>query len=716
MDSPVRKMQKKNDYNRHKLFRKIRRRRRAQAEQLSHVAEKELKKKLRVTPVKYGEGKTSGGANFDEDVVDWIIREEGFSPSPVDIGDGKTTLGSGLTDKKWIDQYNKSGMWTPEQNKRAVREEVANRRRWAEKAIPNWDSLPASSQKALLSYKYNFDFTPKNSPKLFKALSDSDLNEAAKQMNATSKSSKFRRGLEARRQREQQWFLQDVQKRPAIQDMGPSHYEQPVSTRVYNPSTIIETIPQVAPIMVPTNGNYVEIRRITPEEVAKQNFEKRVEKIQSMERLAKAMSIADNQRGLFDFLSSPFSSSRTAQRISGGYKDGKTTGYVREKNNNPVAFDDGKVNNNQGGTFMYYTDPVQPVYVNRNTGEVGQIGKPVGSIVLPDVTIYPPARTTNNRPEDLDQINWMKNWLSARKHILEKNADLSKAGRRYYLYKPIRNTGDVRDAGWDEVTGPYGTYAEQKYPWEIGYDSRKSFADELIDAQIQNASNTPKHNIGPEEGYDYTPETGSLGMYVDPSSWYNSGNYVVFAGRNPKPGVKVHEFTHASHPDQQESYIEDVIFDGNVPDVVPMHSHSSRDNARELYGALQQFRFENNLDPHQKITKKWIDQNRHLFQYNYLENVPDSIKLRLFNEVAKTDTITNPIYYAYNNPFAQLYSDHNYSSGKTSSGIHIKPSHRGRLTALKKRTGKSEAELYRTGSAATRKMITFARNARKWNK
>lgn len=49
------------------------------------------------------------------------------------------------------------------------------------------------------------------------------------------------------------------------------------------------------------------------------------------------------------------------------------------------------------------------------------------------------------------------------------------------------------------------------------------------------------------------------------------------------------------------------------------------------------------------------------------------------------------------------------------SGIYIKPSHRGRLTALKKRTGKSEAELYRTGGPAVRKMITFARNARKWH-
>lgn len=68
------------------------------------------------------------------------------------------------------------------------------------------------------------------------------------------------------------------------------------------------------------------------------------------------------------------------------------------------------------------------------------------------------------------------------------------------------------------------------------------------------------------------------------------------------------------------------------------------------------------------------------------------------------------------NAWQFLQNNTEYKNGKTSSGIYIKPSHRGRLTALKKRTGKSEAELYRTGSAATRKMITFARNARKWNK
>lgn len=57
MDSPVRKMQKKNDYNRHKLFRKMKRQRKAKTEQESHVAEKELKKKLKVKQPKFDVGK-----------------------------------------------------------------------------------------------------------------------------------------------------------------------------------------------------------------------------------------------------------------------------------------------------------------------------------------------------------------------------------------------------------------------------------------------------------------------------------------------------------------------------------------------------------------------------------------------------------------------------------------------------------------------------------
>lgn len=59
MESPKRKMQKKNDYQRHKLFRKIKRRRKAQAEEDQHIAEKQLRKKLKLPKFDRGEDKLS---------------------------------------------------------------------------------------------------------------------------------------------------------------------------------------------------------------------------------------------------------------------------------------------------------------------------------------------------------------------------------------------------------------------------------------------------------------------------------------------------------------------------------------------------------------------------------------------------------------------------------------------------------------------------------
>ena len=55
MKSPKRKLQKKNDYQRHKLFRKIKRRRKAQVEAEQQIAEKQLRRKLKLP--KFGDGK-----------------------------------------------------------------------------------------------------------------------------------------------------------------------------------------------------------------------------------------------------------------------------------------------------------------------------------------------------------------------------------------------------------------------------------------------------------------------------------------------------------------------------------------------------------------------------------------------------------------------------------------------------------------------------------
>lgn len=59
MESPKRKMQKKNDYQRHKLFRKIKRRRKAQAEAEQQIAIKQLRKKLKLPKFDRGEDELS---------------------------------------------------------------------------------------------------------------------------------------------------------------------------------------------------------------------------------------------------------------------------------------------------------------------------------------------------------------------------------------------------------------------------------------------------------------------------------------------------------------------------------------------------------------------------------------------------------------------------------------------------------------------------------
>lgn len=82
MDSPVRKMQKKNDYNRHKLLRKIKRRRKADNEKQSKIAEKELKRRLKVTPPKFEDGKnqviypTLTDINYDQ----YRAQQLGYTP------------------------------------------------------------------------------------------------------------------------------------------------------------------------------------------------------------------------------------------------------------------------------------------------------------------------------------------------------------------------------------------------------------------------------------------------------------------------------------------------------------------------------------------------------------------------------------------------------------------------------------------------------------
>lgn len=92
MKKPLDKIQKQRSYNRYKMLYKAKRKHKAEAEKQSQAAEKELKRRLRITPLKtYEEGKNSryvryngNPISFDEDgnLVDQVTGETGTMMVP----------------------------------------------------------------------------------------------------------------------------------------------------------------------------------------------------------------------------------------------------------------------------------------------------------------------------------------------------------------------------------------------------------------------------------------------------------------------------------------------------------------------------------------------------------------------------------------------------------------------------------------------------------
>lgn len=113
MESPKRKLQKQNDYQRHKLFRKIKRRNKAQAEQEQEVATKQLKKKLKLP--KFNDGDDVVYVDRNKLGVDQYgnVLNEGQQ-----VGDGSLRLPEVVVKpeaNQWADagKHNTSSYWDP---------------------------------------------------------------------------------------------------------------------------------------------------------------------------------------------------------------------------------------------------------------------------------------------------------------------------------------------------------------------------------------------------------------------------------------------------------------------------------------------------------------------------------------------------------------------------------------------------------------------------
>lgn len=175
-------------------------------------------------PIQYDGGK---GEDL-EYLIDNIIKEEGFISAPKNIGDGKITIGSGLTDQKWLDLYRKKGKWTAEDNRRAVREEVFHRRKKLAKEIPHWDEMSPGMKDTLTDIAYNVgSITSKNSPKFLAHLKNKEWEAAAREMDWGARQYDEFPGLRDRNARRQAQWLE------GIKDMKPVSYLEKYSTPQY---------------------------------------------------------------------------------------------------------------------------------------------------------------------------------------------------------------------------------------------------------------------------------------------------------------------------------------------------------------------------------------------------------------------------------------------------------------------------------------------------
>lgn len=192
--------------------------------------------------------KYAGGYTPSPEFVDRVIKEEGFLTSPQDIGDGKRTVGSGLTGQKWLSQYDKAGVWTKEMNRVAVAEELANADKYLRTVFPEYDSYPEGVREVLQDIQYNTGkVNMKYSPKFVTAVRNKNWGEARRQMDWGNTDPKFGKGLRARNARRQALWDKALgyDARPAIQ--------QPVSTAV---RPVIKE-EQVVPAYDPTISPYI---------------------------------------------------------------------------------------------------------------------------------------------------------------------------------------------------------------------------------------------------------------------------------------------------------------------------------------------------------------------------------------------------------------------------------------------------------------------------
>lgn len=599
-----------------------------------------------------------GGNNGNHDykgLIDFIIKEEGFLKKPTDIGDGKITLGSGLTDPKWHKLYKERGnKWSAEDNRKAVEEEVKTREKYLSDSFPNWGLLPKKAQEALIAYNYNYNFTPSNSPRMYKAAAAKDFKELGNQINATSKDPKFKNGLEDRRERERDYYF--------------SGFSTPeVAPVIPVPVPVTETPKVIFTEQPDAIRNYRQ--PVTPSDTRrdaykamqdKVNFNKFMDSISIQNTLPPAYEPQSNLHSeggqietvkLWEELSIP----EKAAMMRVAVKNGITNLQDIKREYNEFAKGGPKKKSSVNGNAQRAMD----YFMNKGLSQHQAAGL-VGNLMR-ESGMSPTAVNSSSGAYGLAQ------WLGPRKKAL-----FNKYGNNPTLNQQL-------DFVWNELNSTH----------KKGLKALKS--SKSAEEAARNAMGYYEFMAGPDAAVREMRKYGQDGE----GSMRKGINYAsILMGHSPSkssivPTTPIAPINPSTSQESLESPIPFTPFNPEVffatPDTYQQPVVVEEPEVQEPVV----------ISPY---SPEEIDRQERMN------------RLSTFNRIL---SLTNP-YPQEEDSFLStigLLTGNTFSKG---GGIHIKPENRGKFTALKKRTGHSASWFKAHGTPAQKKMATFALNARKW--
>lgn len=236
--------------------------------------------------------------------------------------------------------------------------------------------------------------------------------------------------------------------------------------------------------------------------------------------------------------------------------------------------------------------------------------------VYADGGIIDEDKVGNPSVQSIQQRQWLNNWLKNRTKQMAENIDFY-SNQNYY-----------------------GSAVDRFHVAPFFWQNKEKNAAKIIEEQLEYANSTPIYDyrepwIAADKSIPYRNKflKQKLGVQGEFRSSYKQPRAISISPIAQDQSVILHELTHASQDlyKIQESVVNDILDKNNEK------KDKYLDNPAEVYARLMQFRYDNNLNPTDTITKQQIEEwqkDKYIQDKQFINRYSSSTLEDLLNSVA----------------------------------------------------------------------------------